>query len=83
MSLEVKGQEDREEKNHDEVPDLHYIYLLCRRELDYKGRETWRNVKAFLKKLIKKSQLTAEYFGDDYQWITEWLINDKKRFRAH
>ena len=80
--MEVKGQEDREEKKH-EVPNLHSIYILCRRELYYKGRETWRNVKAFLKRLIKKSHLTAEYFSDDWQWITEWLINDKKRFRAH
>ena len=51
------------------MSNLHALYLKCRRELDYKGRETERNVHAFLKRLLKKSQLTAEDFGDDYQWI--------------
>ena len=38
---------------------------------------------AFLKIQLKKSHLTAEDFSDDWQYITEWLINDKKRFRSH
>ena len=77
---EMKDVKKRSMKYH---TFLHSIYLLCRRELDYKGRETWRNVRAFLKRLLRKSHLKSEDFNDDYQWISEWLINDKKRFRRH
>ena len=64
------------------MSDLHSIYLKCRRELDYKGRETSADVHAYLKKLLKKSFDSIDFMmiGNG---LLDWLINDKKRFRSH
>ena len=45
-----------------DMSDLHSLYIECRRDLGYKGRETVDNVHGFLKRLFKKKWIDSRIF---------------------